>query len=156
MSHVAAAVSVVTVLEDGVPHGTTVSAFMSLSMEPPMMLVSLDARSSLLTRVRLGSRLGGNVLVPGARLGGRDRHDAPPLAHLLAPRLRHPRVIEDRTGLDTDGDGAPLVRSTRGTVGPRFNASAPTAACEPRSVPRGQRSRPSHRQRPRSGCGTGR
>ncbi|MBW9207497.1 flavin reductase family protein [Mumia sp. zg.B17] len=27
-----------TVLEDGVPHGTTVSAFMSLSMEPPMML----------------------------------------------------------------------------------------------------------------------
>ncbi|MBW9207498.1 flavin reductase family protein [Mumia sp. zg.B17] len=65
MSHVAAAVSVVTVLEDGVPHGTTVSAFMSLSMEPPMMLVSLDARSSLLTRVRLGSRVGVNVLADG-------------------------------------------------------------------------------------------
>ena len=65
MSHVAAAVSVVTVLEGGVPHGTTVSAFMSLSMEPPMMLVSLDARSSLLTRVRPGSRLGVNVLADG-------------------------------------------------------------------------------------------
>ncbi|MFD1824484.1 MULTISPECIES: flavin reductase family protein [Mumia] len=62
MSNVASAVSVVTTFDDGVPHGTTVSAFMSLSMDPPMLLVSLDARSSLLTRVRPGSRLGVNVL----------------------------------------------------------------------------------------------
>jgi flavin reductase (DIM6/NTAB) family NADH-FMN oxidoreductase RutF len=62
MGNVAAAVSVVTTLEAGAPHGTTVSAFASLSMEPPMMLVSLDNTSSLLSRLSVGSRLGVNVL----------------------------------------------------------------------------------------------
>lgn len=62
MGNVAAAVSVVTVLHDGVPHGTTVSAFASLSMEPPMMLVSLDAQSRLLSRLEIGSIVGVNVL----------------------------------------------------------------------------------------------
>lgn len=62
MGNVAAAVSVVTVLHDGEPHGTTVSAFASLSMEPPMLLVSLDQRSALLGKLRLGSVVGVNVL----------------------------------------------------------------------------------------------
>ncbi|MCW2788777.1 MAG: flavin reductase [Aeromicrobium sp.] len=62
MGNVAAAVSVVTVLQDGEPHGTTVSAFASLSMEPPMLLVSLDERSALLAKLRIGSLVGVNVL----------------------------------------------------------------------------------------------
>ncbi|WP_218041291.1 flavin reductase family protein [Acrocarpospora macrocephala] len=62
MANVAAAVSVVTVLTEGDAHGTTVSAFMSLSMTPPMMLVSLDSKSDLLSRLRVGSTLGINVL----------------------------------------------------------------------------------------------
>lgn len=62
MGHVAAAVSVVTVFHEGAPHGTTVSAFSSLSMEPPMLLVSLDRRSNLLAKIGLGTRLGVNVL----------------------------------------------------------------------------------------------
>lgn len=62
MGHVAAAVSVVTVLKEGEPHGTTVSAFASLSMNPPMLLVSLDRRSALLSKLRLGSVVGVNVL----------------------------------------------------------------------------------------------
>jgi flavin reductase (DIM6/NTAB) family NADH-FMN oxidoreductase RutF len=62
MGNVAAAVSVVTVLVDGGPHGTTVSAFSSLSMDPPMLLVSLDNTSTLLSRLRVGSRVGVNVL----------------------------------------------------------------------------------------------
>lgn len=62
MGNVAAAVSVVTVLDEGAPHGTTVSAFSSLSMEPPMMLVSLDAQSTLLSRLAVGSIVGVNVL----------------------------------------------------------------------------------------------
>lgn len=62
MGNVAAAVSVVTVLHDGEPHGTTVSAFASLSMEPPMLLVSLDQRSALLGKLRIGSIVGVNVL----------------------------------------------------------------------------------------------
>ena len=40
MSHVAAPVSIVTSVVDGVPWGTTVSAFASLSMDPPMLLIS--------------------------------------------------------------------------------------------------------------------
>jgi flavin reductase (DIM6/NTAB) family NADH-FMN oxidoreductase RutF len=62
MGNVAAAVSVVSTLEDGVPHGTTVSAFSSLSMDPPMLLVSLDNRSTLLTKLHIGSVVGVNVL----------------------------------------------------------------------------------------------
>lgn len=62
MGNVAAAVSVVTTFHDGAPHGTTVSAFSSLSMDPPMLLVSLDNRSKLLAKLSVGSRVGVNVL----------------------------------------------------------------------------------------------
>ncbi|MEH3034469.1 MAG: flavin reductase family protein [Aeromicrobium erythreum] len=62
MGSVAAAVSVVTTLHAGTPYGTTVSAFASLSMEPPMLLVSLDRTSNLLATLRPGSRVGVNVL----------------------------------------------------------------------------------------------
>lgn len=62
MRNVAAPVSVVTTWHDDRPHGSTVSAFASLSMSPPMLLLSLDVTSSLLAHVGLGSRLGVNVL----------------------------------------------------------------------------------------------
>ena len=63
MAGVATPVSVVTALSaDGLPHGTTVSAFASLSMDPPMALVSLDRGSDLLALVRETGRFGVNVL----------------------------------------------------------------------------------------------
>ena len=62
MGNVAAAVSVVTTFHDGAPHGTTVSAFSSLSMDPSMLLVSLDNTSKLLAKLTVGSRIGVNVL----------------------------------------------------------------------------------------------
>jgi flavin reductase (DIM6/NTAB) family NADH-FMN oxidoreductase RutF len=62
MAGVATPVSVVTTLTDGSPHGTTVSAFASLSLTPPMVLVSLDRGSELLARLRSGSVFGVNVL----------------------------------------------------------------------------------------------
>lgn len=62
MADVATPVAVVTSMGDGLPHGTTVSAFASLSMEPPMVLVSLDRRSDLLALVRETGRFGVNVL----------------------------------------------------------------------------------------------
>jgi flavin reductase (DIM6/NTAB) family NADH-FMN oxidoreductase RutF len=52
----------VTTLDDGAPLGSTVSAFASLSMEPPMLLVSLDNRSTLLARLHIESVVGVNVL----------------------------------------------------------------------------------------------
>lgn len=62
MAGVATPVSVVTALADGMPHGTTVSAFASLSMDPPMVLVALDRGSELLARVRECGRFGVNIL----------------------------------------------------------------------------------------------
>src|SRR5579871_3916094 len=62
MASVCTPVSVVTTLADGLPYGTTVSAFASLSMEPPMVLVSLDLGSDLLALVRQTGRFGLNVL----------------------------------------------------------------------------------------------
>ena len=62
MSQLAATVAIVTTGTDDAPHGTTVSAFMSLSLEPPMVLVSLDKRSSLLAQLGVGAPIGINVL----------------------------------------------------------------------------------------------
>jgi flavin reductase (DIM6/NTAB) family NADH-FMN oxidoreductase RutF len=62
MAGVATPVSVVTGMAGGLPHGTTVSAFASLSMTPPMVLVSLDRGSDLLALIRESGRFGVNVL----------------------------------------------------------------------------------------------
>ncbi|GHE06993.1 flavin reductase family protein [Klenkia taihuensis] len=66
MAGVATPVSVITAMSgtdgEGLPHGTTVSAFASLSMTPPMVLVSLDRGSDLLALVRDTGRFGVNVL----------------------------------------------------------------------------------------------
>lgn len=62
MGSVCTPVSVVTGFDDARPHGTTVSAFCSLSMTPPMVLVALDEGSALLQVLRGTSRFGLNVL----------------------------------------------------------------------------------------------
>ncbi|UMP03424.1 flavin reductase family protein [Amycolatopsis sp. EV170708-02-1] len=62
MAAVPTPVSVVTAMDGDRPHGTTVSAFASLSLEPPMVLVALDQRSDLLKVVRATRRFGLNVL----------------------------------------------------------------------------------------------
>ncbi|GIG88037.1 flavin reductase family protein [Plantactinospora endophytica] len=62
MAHVCTPVSVVTAVSGGLPHGTTVSAFASLSMNPPMVLVSLGRHSDLLAVVRATRCFGVNVL----------------------------------------------------------------------------------------------
>jgi flavin reductase (DIM6/NTAB) family NADH-FMN oxidoreductase RutF len=67
MGSVASAVSVVTTVVDDEPFGTTVSAFVSLSMQPPMLLVSLMQTSRLLSVLEVGTLVGVNVL--GAHQG---------------------------------------------------------------------------------------
>jgi flavin reductase (DIM6/NTAB) family NADH-FMN oxidoreductase RutF len=62
MARVCTPVAVVTALFEGSPHGTTVSAFASLSVSPPMVLVSLDRQSELLSRVINTRQFGLNVL----------------------------------------------------------------------------------------------
>jgi flavin reductase (DIM6/NTAB) family NADH-FMN oxidoreductase RutF len=62
MAMVCTPVAVVTAQRSGVPFGTTVSAFTSLSMDPPMLLVSLDRGSGLLAVIRDVGQFGVNVL----------------------------------------------------------------------------------------------
>ncbi len=62
MSGVCAPVTVVTTADDDGPHGTTVSSFASLSLQPPLVTVALDRRSSLLARILDNRRFGVNVL----------------------------------------------------------------------------------------------
>lgn len=62
MATVCTPVSVVTGMNHDRPHGTTVSAFASPSMDPPMVLISLDRGSDLLAIVRETGLFGLNVL----------------------------------------------------------------------------------------------
>lgn len=43
----ASGVTVVTTMLDGQPHGMTANAFVSVSLDPPLVLVSLDNRSNM-------------------------------------------------------------------------------------------------------------
>jgi flavin reductase (DIM6/NTAB) family NADH-FMN oxidoreductase RutF len=58
-------VCVVTTTHEGRPHGTTVSAFCSQSLSPPLVLISLDRSSTLLQLIRKSGRFGVNVLGVG-------------------------------------------------------------------------------------------
>src|SRR4030081_34648 len=61
MAGVCAPVTVVTTAHEEVPYGATVSAFASLSLDPPMISVALDRASNLLGRVLQTTRFGINV-----------------------------------------------------------------------------------------------
>lgn len=67
MRYVPMPVAVVTTLVGTAPHGTTVSAFGSLSLEPPMIYAALDIRSELLELLRRTRRFGVNVLTAAQR-----------------------------------------------------------------------------------------
>ncbi|MFD8220275.1 flavin reductase family protein [Streptomyces sp. NPDC059697] len=62
MAAIASPVAVVTAMDGPRPQGATVSAFASLSLTPPMVLVSLDERSQLLAIIRRTGRFGLNIL----------------------------------------------------------------------------------------------
>ena len=55
-------VAVVTSYLDGRPHGTTVSAFCSLSLNPPLVLIALALKSELLALMRDAGAYAINVL----------------------------------------------------------------------------------------------
>ncbi len=67
MASVPTPVSVVTTFVAGRPHGTTVSSFASLSLDPPMVLIALHAGSRLLRVLAHANRFGLNVLSSGQR-----------------------------------------------------------------------------------------
>ncbi len=76
MAGVCAPVTVVTTTVGDQPYGATVSSFASLSLEPPLVTVAFDRRSTLLERIRTTGRFGVNLL----------GHDQDELATLFARR----------------------------------------------------------------------
>jgi flavin reductase (DIM6/NTAB) family NADH-FMN oxidoreductase RutF len=62
MAAIASTVTVVTAMTTDQPRGSTVSAFMSLSLNPPMVVAALDRSSSLLGHIRATRLFGVNVL----------------------------------------------------------------------------------------------
>ena len=65
MASVCMPVTIVTAMDSSRPHGTTVSAFSSLSIEPPLVMVALDQASDLLAIIRATRRFGVNLLAHG-------------------------------------------------------------------------------------------
>jgi len=62
MAGVCAPVSVVTTADHDGPHGATVSSLASLSLQPALVSIALDKKSSLLARILETGRFGVNVL----------------------------------------------------------------------------------------------
>jgi flavin reductase (DIM6/NTAB) family NADH-FMN oxidoreductase RutF len=65
-SRFATGIAVVTALDGaGRPHGLTVNSFSSVSLEPPLILVSIDLRNPLLGHFPVGGIFGVNILAEG-------------------------------------------------------------------------------------------
>lgn len=109
MSGVCSPVTVVTTSSDtGEPHGSTVSSFTSLSLDPPLVGFALDRRSRLLPHLQPGARVGIHIL-------GADQEE------LAARFARRPSGTESKF----DGvrwsvrDGVPRLSDPAGwTAGP--------------------------------------
>lgn len=65
MARVPAPVTVITTSIDDVAYGVTVSAFASLSVDPPMVFFALDNRGSMVDHLRRSGRAGVNLLGAG-------------------------------------------------------------------------------------------
>lgn len=62
MATIPAPVSVITAMDDQRPRGVTVSAFASLSLNPPMLMVAIDRNRPILGVIVATRRFGVNVL----------------------------------------------------------------------------------------------
>jgi flavin reductase (DIM6/NTAB) family NADH-FMN oxidoreductase RutF len=100
MRHFPTGVSVVTSLREGEPRGVTVSAFASVSADPPMVLICInrEARSYLY--------ISSSKIFCVNLLAGDQRH----LAERFAGRLRENQF--DGVEYDTDVTGAAVLRGT--------------------------------------------
>lgn len=156
----ATGVTVLTTRVGDQVHGMTANAFMSVSLRPPLVLVSIDRRARMCTFLHEGTRLGVNVLEAGQaslsdHFAGRAAegdpepgfelvHETPlvegALAHLVA------RVVRSYWGGDHSlflgqveyaryGEGEPLLfhggRYERLIRDPRVFAALPQELLEP-------------------------
>jgi flavin reductase (DIM6/NTAB) family NADH-FMN oxidoreductase RutF len=79
----ATGVTVITTRKGGQVHGMTANAFMSVSLEPPLVLISIDRRTTMCGLLYEGGRYGVSVLCEtqaalSDRFAGRVGDDLPP------------------------------------------------------------------------------
>lgn len=141
-------VTIITTTVDGKPSGTTVSAFSSLSLDPPLVLVCLARTSRTLQDVARTGRFCVNILAEGqealayafAKSGANDRFDQtdftpgvegdPVLAGCAA--TVECRVHETFAGGDHDIlVGAPIRISVNPTAAPLVHARGRLSAVPP-------------------------
>lgn len=80
MGRFATGVTVLGFLRDGVATGMTVNAFLSVSLEPPLVLVSVRKASSFVKHVKVGNHCGISILSEqqrhlGPHFAGRREHE---------------------------------------------------------------------------------
>lgn len=98
-SRFASGVTVAAAVHDGLHHAITATAFASLSIDPPMVLLALDRAGQLLALVRDSGRVGLSVLSESQEdIGRRASTDG-----------RRPRKVVDEAATATAVTGAPLI-----------------------------------------------
>ncbi|WP_075643823.1 flavin reductase family protein [Paraburkholderia monticola] len=101
----ATGVTVVTYVADGKPAGMTANAFMSVSLEPPLILISVRATSRFNQWVRQGVRFGINFLAESQKPLSMHFGGSPD------DRLQVPLISERETPL-LDGSLAQMILRT--------------------------------------------
>jgi flavin reductase (DIM6/NTAB) family NADH-FMN oxidoreductase RutF len=98
-AHFASGVTVAAARHDGMHHAITATAFASLSLEPPMVLLALDRAGQLIGLVRASGHVGLSVLsVEQEEIGRR-----------ASARGRRLQALVDEAPTTTAVTGAPLL-----------------------------------------------
>ncbi|HEY0868695.1 MAG TPA: flavin reductase family protein [Fimbriimonas sp.] len=110
LGHFASGVTVVTCAADGREHGTTVSAFCSVSLDPPLVLVCLDKRSIMCSLIESSKAFVVNILSNEQELVA--RHFASRVENRLS-------TVEYRLGTD----GQPVLEGVLASIECRLESS---------------------------------
>lgn len=100
----ATGVTVITTRTDDGDHGMTANAFMSVSLDPPLITISLDRNSKMLEKLRSSGRYAVNVLAQNMEpmaMHFAGRHD-PALGEIFAERDGLPVIPGARAIFLTD------------------------------------------------------
>lgn len=100
LGHFATGVTVVTAMHDGQPHGLTVNAFASLSLEPPQVLVCLKRENRSYAAFAAAGHFAVNILADGQ----------PELSRLFASQQE--RKFDGLRFAPGPATGAPLLDGT--------------------------------------------
>jgi flavin reductase (DIM6/NTAB) family NADH-FMN oxidoreductase RutF len=95
----ASGVTVAAATRDGLHHAITATAFASLSLDPPMVLLALDRAGQLIGLVRASGHVGLSVLSA----------DQEQIGRLASTSGRSPQALVDEAPTTTAVTGAPLL-----------------------------------------------